>query len=126
MSMIKYKGNVGKLLAGIARALHMPVNLRISEIVVQSFFGNILIELCQEEKVSLVSILPSAIKQFCFCYTCNNLLPMGQEKKEEMDLAILLVLERNLQKEVFYQVNAFYSVSQTRKLAKIKKEKVAA
>ena len=69
---IKYKGEVGSLLRDISLEYKIPINLKISEAILQQFFLTIIKNLNQEQAIELICVLPTFLKPFCNFSQVNN------------------------------------------------------
>ena len=62
---IKYKGQIGALLRDISLQYKIPVNLKIAEIILETFFKQSLQELSEDKAIALICNLPPFLKPFC-------------------------------------------------------------
>jgi len=63
--MVKYKGQTSKLLMELSRELKLPVNLKNTETILQHFFQTLLNEIDANNRIKLVTVVPSYLKPFC-------------------------------------------------------------
>ncbi len=97
---IKYKGEIGSLLRDISLAYKVPINLKLSEAILQQFFMQIIKNINQEHTIELVCILPPFLKPFCKFskIDLNNKQILGVEPNIAI-LPILNILKKYVSSE---------------------------
>ncbi|HEX8549393.1 MAG TPA: hypothetical protein VF691_20700 [Cytophagaceae bacterium] len=107
--MVKYKGNMSNLLTAISLELGHHVDLKYSEEVLKYFFNVIMRGASVDERIKIISQMPSYLKPFCqktSQYLGRNEV-LFHERRKLLE-SVMKVLQRFLLPEALSLISATF------------------